>query len=194
MDSRYLDSPVSTNSLLDFVISAELERLRTVYLTSDGLSATAPSLPYDDTKVFTYAQTYCGGGNDCPDGNGGSFELDCTHFICHCLAATGVQVTDPTAKCSKGLCIRVNDLAAAISNSVKKYSNVKQLKQHSDTKKGDLCFIPSWFGLRKEHAMLLAGTATAQGAKVYAHTNNRCGTDVVFEGAECVYYRIENAK
>jgi hypothetical protein len=41
--------------------------------------------------------------------------------------------------------------------------------------------------------MLLAGTASPTGAEVYAHTNNRCGRLVPFEGADCAYYRIEDA-
>ena len=41
--------------------------------------------------------------------------------------------------------------------------------------------------------MLLSGTANGTGAPVYAHTNNRCGTFVPFEGAGCAYYRIEDA-
>lgn len=42
--------------------------------------------------------------------------------------------------------------------------------------------------------MLLASQATPTGATVYAHTNNRCGNFVSFEGAACVYYRIEDAQ
>lgn len=42
--------------------------------------------------------------------------------------------------------------------------------------------------------MLLASQATPAGATVYAHTNNRCGNFVSFEGAACVYYRIEDAQ
>ena len=152
-------------------------------------AATRQNLPYESDKVFEYAQNYCGGGNDCPDG---SFELDCTHFICHCLFATGARIDNPSAKCRRGLGIRVNDLAAAFNNAVDKFGNVKRISSHSQTQRGDFCFIPGWFGLSKEHVMLLAGTASATEARVYAHSRNHCGRIVPFDGEDCVYYRIED--
>jgi hypothetical protein len=185
-----IDSRVITRDILQELIEIEARRLKDARLTAFELPPTAGTLPYSSTKVFGYAQSWCGGGNDCPDG---SFPLDCTHFMCHCLRATGISVTNPSAKCQKGLCIRVNDLAASFNNSVGKFTNVKKISLHSDTRRGDFCFIPSWFGLSKEHAMLLAGQATPSGATVYAHTNDRCGSMVSFEGAACVYYRIEDA-
>jgi hypothetical protein len=169
---------------------AESEQQATFFLTTDDLHERAPVLPYNSAKVFTYAQSFCSAGNDCPDG---SFSLDCTHFLCHALFATGLKVTNPTAKCQRALCIRVNDLATAFNNTVGKFSNVKRVGSHAETRRGDFCFIPSWFGLSKEHGMLLSAQASGTGASVYAHTNNRCGQFVNFEGAACVYYRIEDA-
>jgi hypothetical protein len=183
-------SKVITRDILQELIDSEAQRLKDARLTAFELAPQAGALPYSSAKVFSYAQSWCGGGNDCPDR---SFPLDCTHFLCHCLAATGLVVTNPSAKCQKGLCIRVNDLAAAFNNTVGQFSNVKRINSHSDTRRGDFYFIPSWFGLSKEHGMLLASQAAPSGAMVYAHTNNRCGALVSFEGASCVYYRIEDA-
>ena len=181
---------LSTEDVVGLLQQVEAEQLARYTLTTDDLAERADVLPYNSAKVFGYAQNFCGGGNDCPDG---SFALDCTHFLCHSLFATGLKVTNPTAKCQRGLCIRVNDLAAAFNNTVGKFSNVKRIGSHAETRKGDFCFIPSWFGLSKEHGMLLAAQASGTGASVYAHTNNRCGHVVNFEGAACVYYRIEDA-
>lgn len=185
-----IESKVLNEDILQYLIDSEIERLRTITFTATELAPLAGTLPYSLAKVFSYAQNHCRGGNDCPDG---SFPLDCTHFLCHCLAATNLAVTNPSAKCQKGLCIRVNDLAAAFNNAVGQFSNIKRISGHAQTRRGDFCFIPSWFGLSKEHGMLLAGTASATGAMVYSHTNNRCGEMVNFEGASCVYYRIEDA-
>lgn len=148
-------------------------------------------LRYASAPVKTYLQAHCNPPtNDCEDN---VFDSDCTHFVCHALNKTGVFVKLPSADCTSGLCIRVNDLAASFSESTSRYSNVKQLSSHEETKEGDYCFIPTWFGLRKEHAMVLADKASAGGAKVYAHTNARCGEYVSFEGEDCAYYRIEEA-
>lgn len=182
----YGESKVLTGDVTELLGLAPGGRNLSVTDSSDTL---ANNLPYDSSKVFNYASRYCNGGNDCPDG---SFRLDCTHFICHCLDAARLTITNPSAKCASGLCIRVNDLAEAFSNASKTYDNIKQINSHSATRRGDFCFIPSWFGLSKEHVMLLTDTATNTGAKVYAHSNNRCDVFVNFEGADCVYYRIEN--
>jgi hypothetical protein len=192
MSTKAIESQVITDNLDEFLVAYEMRQLKSLRLTTAelDLSRVNQTLPYNSAQVFAYAQNYCGGGNDCPDSQ---FPLDCTHFMCHCLNATGVAVTNPSAQCQRGLCIRVNDLAAAFSNSVGQFTNVKRVGSHSETRRGDFCFIPSWFGLSKEHVMLLAGTATSTGASVYAHTNNRCGNRVEFEGADCSYYRIEDA-
>lgn len=185
-----LAARVPKGDLIGFLVGEELRRLLELRLVPLGAVTPTAALPFDLSKALEYAQNYCAGGNDCSDNE---FTLDCTHFMCHCLAAGGVSVSKPSAQCASKLCIRVNDLAAAISNSVGTYSNVKKLAGHAATQRGDICFIPSWFGLSKEHAMLLADTATSSGAKVYAHTNNRCGSLVSFDGADCTYYRIESA-
>jgi hypothetical protein len=148
-------------------------------------------LKYASTPLMAYLQANCNPPtNDCPDG---VFDSDCTHFVCHALNRAGVYVRLPSAACTSALCIRVNELAASLAASVASYSNVTQLQSHADTRAGDFCFIPSWFGMRKEHAMVLADTATPTGAAVYAHTNAHCGDVVPFEGAGCVYYRIDEA-
>lgn len=146
-------------------------------------------LRYTWAPVKTYLQAHCKPPtNQCPDD---VFALDCTHFVCHALNKAGVFVKLPSADCASGLCVRVNDLAASFSESTSRYSNVKQLGSHSQTREGDFCFIPGWFGLSKEHAMVLADQASPAGAKVYAHTNPHCGENVSFEGEDCAYYRIE---
>lgn len=184
-----IESKVLNEDILQFIIDAEIERLRTITFTATEIALLPGTLPYNSGKVFSYAQSNCLGGNDCPDG---SFDLDCTHFLCHCLAATGVEVTNPSHQCRKGLCTRVVDLAAAFNNAAGKFSNIKRIPDHASTRRGDFCFIPTLFG-SKSHGMLLASTATPTGAAVYAHTNNRCGEQADFEGASCVYYRIEDA-
>ncbi len=186
--SKVLD--VDIRSILIDISTAEIDSFK-LKTSEDELLAKANGerLPYQSSKVFTYAKNFCVGGNDCPDG---SFPKDCTHFICHALFATNVYVTDLTHKCAKDLCTRVIELAAAFNNVESSYDNVKRITSHDATRRGDFCFVPKWFGLSKEHAMLLAGTASNQGAKVFAHTNNRCGEYVPFEGADCVYYRIED--
>jgi hypothetical protein len=125
--------------------------------------------------------------NDCASG---VFPSDCTHFICHALNKAGVFVKIPSADCMSGLCIRVNELAESFFNSTNKYPNVQQLSSHLETKEGDFCFIPSWFGLGKNHAIVLAETATETGGKVWGHTNARCVESVAFDGQDCIYYRI----
>lgn len=145
------------------------------------------SLSYREALAIAYWSSYCVGGNDCPEGE---YDNDCTHFCCHGLKAGGVRIKQPTADCPSDLGVRVNDLAESFANSVPKYANVVQLARHEDTKRGDFCFIPGWFGLKKEHVMVLASTATFAGARVWAHTSHRCSDYVEFEGEDCVYYRI----
>lgn len=183
-------SPVIGGGLLELLNDPDPARLKSVVLEGLVPETVTGTLPFKLARAFDYALVHCRNGNDCPDA---AFPLDCTHFLCHCLHAAGVKVSQPGAECASKLCIRANDLAAALYNTVGKYTNVKQIGSHGATRRGDICFIPSWFGLSKVHAMLLAGTATADGAAVYAHTNNRCGELVQFEGAACAYYRIEDA-
>lgn len=188
--NQALASSVITGDLIALLNDPAPERLRGLLLTPAKPVAPTAVLPFNSAAAFSYASEYCRVGNDCPDN---TFDLDCTHFLCHCLNAGGVKVSKPAANCGSMLCIRVNDLAAALANTVGKYSNVTRITSHQATRRGDICFIPSWFPLSKEHAMLLAGPATPEGAMVYAHTNNRCGEMVKFEGAACAFYRIADA-
>lgn len=149
-------------------------------------------LRYSSAPVQTYLEQFCDvQGNDCPDGY---FEKDCTHFMCHALNQGEVLVQQPSATCSLNLCIRVEDLAASFHNSVGRYSNVKQITSHSNTRAGDFCFLVDldWWP-DKDHAMVLAGKATSTGASVFGHSNERCGTRVPFNGMAAAYYRIEEA-
>lgn len=176
---------------------AEIEERRTEFgmQAAVGLVLVARSpltgrLKFDSSKSNTYLNDYCGvRDNDCPDS---AFDLDCTHFVSHSLNKTGIFVQLPSASCQSGLCIRVNDLAESFLASTKKYSNVSVVDTHSKTKSGDYCFIPGWFGLSKNHVMVLSDTAKPTGAKVYGHTNERCGEFVEFDGEDCIYYRIKN--
>ncbi|MCK6685958.1 MAG: hypothetical protein L6R30_26480 [Thermoanaerobaculia bacterium] len=157
MTDQSLESKVLQEDLLSTLLDLEAAHLRSQALTTLDLAVPAATLPYNSARVLSYAQTYCRTGNDCPDN---MFALDCTHFLCHSLAATGVLVTNPSAMCQRKLCIRVNDLAAAFNNSVGRFSNVLRISTHAQTRRGDYCFIPSWFGLSKEHGMLLASVVS----------------------------------
>lgn len=148
-----------------------------------------PTLRYNAGAAFAYATTYCGqNNNSC----GKFYDSDCAHFMSHCLAAGGVGVTggDPAARCPAGLCIRAEQLAAALYNATKKFSNVTQLNSYDQGRRGDYGFLKN-FHPYKSHAFLLAGTPTAASGPVYAHTNNHCGdamdTIHIYFGA---YYRI----
>lgn len=176
-------------ALLEF-LQEELENYQLDTFSNSFAAAPRPlaTLPYNSAKVFAYLEARCSGGNNCPDGQ---FPLDCTHFVCHGLAATDVRVTSPTAVCRSGLCIRVNELATAFSNAVGKIENVKRVSV-AEAKRGDFCFIPKWYGLGKDHVMVLAGPCAADGAPVYAHTNNRCGDKAPFTPSDCIFYRIED--
>ena len=118
-------SPASviTGDLIALLNDPAPERLRALLLEPVNPVAPTAVLPFNSAAAFSYASEYCSAGNDCPDG---TFDLDCTHFLCHCLKAGGVKVSKPEASCSSSLCIRVNDLAAALANTVGKYSNVTQ--------------------------------------------------------------------
>lgn len=145
-------------------------------------------LRYKFDPVKEYLQEYCRPpDNRCPDG---AFPKDCTHFVAHALNRGGVFVQLPSVDCQSGLCIKVDELAASFHASKAKYRNVMQLTSHAQTQEGDFCFIPDWFGLSKDHVMVLADKAKPTGAKVWGHTQNRCGEEVGFDGADCVYYRI----
>jgi GH24 family phage-related lysozyme (muramidase) len=149
-------------------------------------------LPYDSSKALAYAAKWCKTGNDCNDGQFKEPDgTDCTHFVCHALAAAGVKVDNVDPLCKSGLCIRVKQLAPAFFNATKKYSNVKQVAKE-DARPGDFVFRISLFG-SKSHVMILAAKPDAKGAKVYGHDNNRCAEYVEFDLDDCKYYRIEDA-
>jgi hypothetical protein len=179
-----------TDEEIERVLSNELGALASdlLLIPQDGSNVT--KLPFDWAKAKEYYEEYCprGGGNDCPDGE---FILDCTHFVSHGLSKSKIIVDRPTETCQNGVCIRVAELAAAFKNSVNKYSNVKKIADIAQTRAGDFCFVVSWFGLSKDHAMVLADKLSASGGKVYGHTNPRCGEMVDLTGVSLVIYRIE---
>jgi hypothetical protein len=190
MESKRLTSILTENEMevqLSKELGAQLAS-NLLLIPTDGSDVTALSFDWPTAKAY-YAQ-YCpqGAGNDCPDGE---FELDCTHFVSHGLSKTKIIVDQPTATCTNGVCIRVAELAAAFKNSVGKYSNVKKIADLAQTKEGDFCFVVSWFGLSKDHAMVLADKISEVGGKVYGHTNSRCGQMVDLTGQSLVVYRIE---
>lgn len=184
-------SAAATGDVIALLLDQEGARLRALKLVSTQSPAVAGTLPYNAAKVLDYMKAHCGRGNDCPDPD---FQADCTHFMCHGLWATRVRVSEPEAVCATNLAIRVNELAAAFHNADAAYTNVSRIKRLEDTRAGDYCFVVSWFGLSKDHVMLLASRADAKGANVYVHTSNRCGTRVEFDATDCVFYRIEDAK
>ncbi|MDE9451507.1 hypothetical protein J3R80_13620 [Aliiroseovarius sp. Z3] len=184
MESKVLSSSEIEERRRDFGMESA------VGLVLVARSPVKDKLRYDTSKTNAYLTEYCGvKDNDCPDS---AFDLDCTHFVCHALNKTGVFVQLPSTSCDSGLCIRVNDLAESFLASTKRYSNVSVVDSHSKTRSGDFCFIPGWFGLSKNHVMVLSDTASSTGAKVYGHTNERCGEFAEFEGEDCIYYRIED--
>ncbi|WP_377828804.1 hypothetical protein ACFKHW_37685 [Bradyrhizobium lupini] len=187
-------APKATTILSEDALHNELSKEIGPQLASDLLliprdGSDVATLPFDWGKAKEYYLDHCaqGGGNDCPDGE---FELDCTHFVGHGLSKTEIIVNQPSAICASGVCIRVAELAAAFKNSAGKYSNVKKIADIGQTREGDFCFVVSWFGLSKDHAMVLADTITSSGGKVYGHTNSRCGDVVDLSGESLVVYRI----
>lgn len=155
-------------------------------IPSDGSSPT--KLPFSWSKSKAYYTSYCSAGNDCQDEE---FPLDCTHFVCHGLSKSRILVNLPAVTCTNGVCVRVAELAAAFKNSSAKYSNLKRIANLADTREGDFCFVVSWFGLSKDHVMVLAEKMTATGGKVWGHTNSRCAQFVDLTGQSLVIYRIE---
>ncbi|MDX0177374.1 hypothetical protein [Sinorhizobium meliloti] len=175
---------------LSQVLSEEIGPLASDLLLIPQEGAEVSRLPFDWVKAREYYSEYCprGGGNDCPDGE---FALDCTHFVGHGLSKSKIIVNLPSATCTNGVCIRVAELAAAFKNSVAKYSNVKKISDLKETREGDFCFVTSWFGLSKDHVMVLAGTIYQSGGRVWGHTNPRCAEQVDLTGESLAVYRIE---
>jgi hypothetical protein len=169
------------------ILSDSLGPLASTLLLVPQDGSDVPSLDFDWSKAKQYYTQYCRQGNDCPDDE---FDSDCTHFVSHGLSKTKIIVNNPTAFCTNGVCIRVAELAAAFKNSADKYSNVTKITDLATTLEGDFCFVVSWFGLRTDHAMVLAGKISSKGGNVYGHTNSRCGTFVDLTGQSLVVYRI----
>jgi hypothetical protein len=168
---------------LDEALQAALDRVHIKAETSrDG------TLVYDPGPAFAYASEWCHGGNSCDT----EYPLDCTHFICHCLAAGGVKISnsDPGANCPAGLNVRVEYLAKAFENLVAQYRNVRRLGFDDLTAKGDYCILKNW--TFPSHATLLNARVddTGKSAQIYGHTNNRCGDDAPGSFIDAVYYRI----
>lgn len=181
---------IATESELDKNLSDQIGGLAAQLLLIPRSGSDLPALPFDWVKAKQYYSAYCqvGGGNDCPDNE---FPEDCTHFVSHGLSKSAILVNLPSVTCANGVCIRVAELAAAFKNSVNKYSNVRRVSNLADTKEGDYCFVVSWFGLSKDHAMVLAGKIDATGGKVWGHTNHRCAQPVDLTGQTLVIYRIQ---
>lgn len=187
---RLKAATVLTDSEFSRRLSAEIGPLAPNLLLIPRDGADVTKLPFDWPSARKYYAEYCrrGGGNDCPDHE---FPLDCTHFVAHGLSKSKILVNLPSTTCANGVCIRVTELAAAFKNAAGKYTNVKPITDLSKTKEGDFCFVVSWFGLSKDHVMVLAGPVSAAGGKVWGHTNHRCGEPVDLSGQSLVVYRIE---
>lgn len=164
--------------------------LETLILTSRG--GTSNQLNYEWAKTKSYLTTHCNKKNDCPDAN---YDTDCTHFVCHALNKGKVFIANPSVSCTQGLGINARELATSFKNSVGKYQNVKSIAKLEDTREGDFAFIPSWFGLDYDHAMVLASPITKiggqLGSKRWQHSVSRCGDEWAAFGDDVVVFRIE---
>jgi hypothetical protein len=173
---------------LDTLLTKELGSRASDLLLIPRDGADVQALAFDWGAAKAYYEQYCVEGNDCPDGQ---FDSDCTHFASHGLSKSAIIVDLPSATCTNGVCIRVAELAAAFKNSSNKYQNVKRIDDITQSREGDFCFVISWFGLSKDHVMILADTIASNGGRVYGHTNNRCGQQVDLSNQTLVVYRIE---
>jgi hypothetical protein len=115
--------------------------------------------------------------------------------MCHVLKTGGATVRGAGAHCKSNLCIRVRKLADWFSNATGRYANVRKLGGWQEARPGDFCFLQATIrgqnSTRPYHVMLLAEAPKANGARVYAHQNNRCNEFVEFDTSACVYYRID---
>lgn len=152
---------------------------------------TAGRISYDPAAAFEYAQQWCHSDeNEC----GAQYDADCTHFMCHCLAAGGIRVSGPDAgsNCPAGLNIAVRFLVEAFEKMRVNCSNVLRIGFDEHTLRGDYGFLQNW--LRPYHAFLLNDSVNANGrsAKIFGHTNPRCGAEVADDGfVNGTYYRIQ---
>lgn len=159
------------------------------------------------TKADAYRLKFCKGDNDCPDRqyDGVSFALDapfvtynydCAHFVGHVLNAGGVLVPGSEAKssCKSGVVKRASEFASWFAMAATKYVNVKQITRWQDTRVRDIAFERRMKegALMPFHVMMLASTATQNGARVFAHSNDRCGEfEVPFKVEDALFFRIE---
>lgn len=162
----------------------ELKRVKIEVKSKDG------KIAYDPSKAFSYASEWCHGGNSC----GEEYDLDCTHFMCHCLAFGGIAISNPDAgaNCPAGLNVRVEYLAAAFAQLVAQYDNVRGITFDDLTQRGDYGLMKNWVGT-PTHAFLLNDRVDNSGklAKIYGHSNNRCGEQAPGSFIDAQYYRIE---
>lgn len=175
---------------LERVLEKELGPAATDLFLVPTSGSPGSSLPYDQDAAWKYYSDYCSHGNECTSGGDGEFQLDCTHFVCHGLHKGNIKVNSPEAVCDTDLCIRVAELAAAFKNSVGRYTNVTRVPSFSQTKRGDFCFIVSWFGYSKDHAMVAGATVGENGGRVWGHTSHRCDTNTSWAGQTLIFYRI----
>lgn len=162
-------------------------------------------LLYNPEKALAYAAQFCGGGNQCPDGQlsppaiSDDFpwialhNTDCTHFIAHVLAAGGIKFTSSSKSCASGVIIRAKELLPILeSNAATPY--VRKLSTWTEASRGDIAIqweldndIPV-----ARHVMMISGAVNATGAQVFAHSNNRCGdVFVAFDTSKCWFFRIQ---
>ena len=108
----------------------------------------------------------------------------------HCLAAGGIAIDKlkPEFRCPDGLCISAQVLAAALYNGAKSFSNITQLTGFRVSRRGDYGFFKRF--LAKNHSFLLNARVetTGRGAKIYGHSNNRCGERVASSSFRSGYY------
>ena len=185
------------SSEVEWLINAETERLSKIKLVSieaflEGREDRSPSLRFSNAKAKAFATEFCleSKKNGCPDG---IYEErgDCTHFISHVLAAGGVVLDGPIHTCRKGFATVVVELHSAFINASEIYSNVRVRKSNL-AEPGDYVFILENLSARNDHAMLLNGPITGNGANVFGHTNQRCNERATFDPAKCVFYKISD--
>jgi len=177
-------------STVGFLKDHDATKLSDIVLIPESAEAiNGKSLPFNSKSMWVYVTRYAPTGNDCPDGQ---FDSDCDNFQSHALAAAGIKINKPSAACTKGMSIRVKDLALAFDNASRRYHNIIKFTDYHQAKRGDFCFLPRIPGGINDHMMLLDATPDPQGAFVWSHTNNRIGTHAPFDPARCVFYRIQD--
>jgi hypothetical protein len=185
----------SPRSTVEYTLNAELENLSRIILVPLASYFRVPktlpaSLPFSNGPAMDYAKTFCGGGNDCPDGD---YLSDCAHFISHILAAGGAILSGPCHVCSKGLATSAVELHSAFINASEIYPNV-HVHKSAEAQAGDFCFWLKNLGSKENHAFLLSGALeTGGGGPAYAHTAYRCNTHSPFVADECVFYTIDDS-